>query len=578
MPILHPSIETSNNPDETPPWAVGTDARDEELAPKLDSQELETLRSYGHEQIFDDGAWLWRVGDRKVGCFIVLDGQLDIVARLNNQEHIIASHNQGGYGGEIVTMIGGGALVAGRSKGATRTIAVPHENVQRLIASEAELGSKILHSFILRRMRLIARSFGEVVLVGLKSDRKAANLRTFLSRNGVPHKFAQAETAADLTGLFEEYGVQSKAGPAVIADHAQFVDPSIRELAEGLGIASELDTETTYDLAVIGAGPSGLAAAVYGASEGLKTVVLESCAPGGQAGSSSRIENYPGFPTGISGQALTGRAFLQALKFGSTVAVARQVKSLECSDPFHKLTLDGGDEINARAVVLASGASYGQLDLEDLKLFEGPGIHYVASHIEGMVCRDKDVVVVGGGNSAGQAAMFLSRNARHVHILIRRESLVSSMSQYLIDRIERAANISVHAFSEVSGLDAGEQLQAITVTNNQTGESRRIDTEHLFLFIGAKPASGYAHDDLLRDDKGFIKTGPALSDNDLGHVNWSLDRSPLPLETSCARVFAVGDVRSGSVKRVASAVGEGSICIGYVHSVLNETGNSNGSK
>ncbi|HSF47023.1 MAG TPA: FAD-dependent oxidoreductase, partial [Burkholderiales bacterium] len=323
-----------------------------------------------------------------------------------------------------------------------------------------------------------------------------------------------------------------------------------------------------FDVAIVGAGPAGLAAAVYAASEGLSAVMIESCAVGGQAGTSSKIENYLGFPTGISGQALVGRAHIQAVKFGAEVAVAREVTRLHCGDPFHTLELDIAQRIRARSIVIASGAIYRQPPIEGLATFDGSGVHYGASYIEGQFCRGKDIAIVGGGNSAGQAAVYLSDHARKVSILVRGEGLAESMSNYLIRRIDRAENIELLPCTEVERIEGGERISALVIRDVRNGETRRLEASHLFIFIGAQPATRFAVDDLILDDKGFVKTGDALSVDELESAGWRLARRPYLLETSCPRVFAAGDVRAGSVKRVASAVGEGSICVQLIHQAL----------
>lgn len=565
-----PESKLQQSHSDTPPWAAGTEARHHELAPMLSEEEIDIVRDYGSERAFADGEFLWNVGDRDAGFFLVLDGELEIVSGAGSAEQVIISHDRGHYAGEIATMTGGGVRVAGRAKGPTQTIAVSRPELQRLIATEAELGEKILLSFILRRMRLVADRLGDVKLIGLQSDAATSRLRTFLSRNHVPHDVVAVATVAEAKAHAANCGAAVQQFPVVISNTRAFQNPSIRDLAEGLGLASQIEGGIEYDLAVVGAGPAGLAAAVYGASEGLSVLVLESCAPGGQAGSSSRIENYPGFPTGITGQALTGRVYLQAIKFGASIAVAREVRKLVCGTPFHTLQLDGDQYVRARTVILANGATYGRLPIDGLGEFEGRGVHYAASHIEGQVCSGKNVMIIGGGNSAGQAAVFLSSNANSVRVLIRGESLKTSMSEYLIRRIEKNQRITVMPRTEVLAIEGAKQVEQVKVRNNQTGASHNLPADHLFVFVGARPATGFADAALCLDEKGFIKTGNTLNTEELTTADWPLERRPMMLETSCPRIFAAGDVRAGSVKRVASAVGEGSICLQFVHAALQE--------
>ncbi|MEM8772538.1 MAG: FAD-dependent oxidoreductase [Pseudomonadota bacterium] len=555
---------------EAPPWAAGTENRDHELNPELSEAEIDVVRGYGEEKSFDDGAILWSVGQRDACYYLVLEGELEIVRQDALGEEVIVTHGRGHYGGEIVTMSGRGALVAGRAKGALRAIVVKPGQVRDLLALEAELGEKILLSFILRRMRMITQHFGDVYLVGSANEPKTAKLREFLSRNGVPHDVIDPHSE-DHRSAREKLEIDGATLPLVICGPQRLQAPTTKEVADCLGMSAELEDGAEFELAVVGAGPAGLAAAVYAASEGLSVVALEKCAVGGQAGSSSRIENYLGFPTGISGQALTGRGFLQAQKFGAEVAIAREAASFECGDAWHTIGLENGQRIRARAVVIATGAIYRQPNMEGLDRFEGSNVHYGASHIQAMLCRNKDVAIIGGGNSAGQAAIYLANRAKRVSILIRGESLAHSMSDYLIRRIDRTQNIDVLNHTEARSLHGGDcGMEHISIWNNQTDKTRNLDAEHLFIFIGARPASDFLSSQIALDEKGFIKTGADLCENTLAKFDWPLDRKPYLGETSCPRVFAVGDIRSGSVKRVASAVGEGSVCVQLVHKTLEE--------
>lgn len=541
-----------------------------ELNPRLDEDQIEVVRGYGEEAVFEDGAWLWRTGDREAGFFLVLDGQIEIVDTRADDEHVIITHGRGHYGGEVVTMTGRGAMVGGRAKGRVTVIATSATQLREMIALESGLGETVLLSFILRRMRMIAENQGDVTLFGVAAEAETGVLRSFLSRHGVPCRLADtgdAETADRLAEL--DLTVDDR--PVLSTGRGTLVRPTIRDLAEHLGIAAVIDSGSHYDVVIIGGGPAGLAAAVYGASEGLSALVIESIAPGGQAATSSRIENFFGFPTGISGQALTGRGFLQAHKFGAEIAPARSLEKIECGAP-HRLTLDGGDVVTAGAVVIASGAIYREPPIDDLDRFKGGGVHYGASHIEAQLCKEKDVAIVGGGNSAGQAAIFLAGHARCVRIMIRGDSLASSMSQYLIDRIDRTANIEVMPHTEIEEARGDGKLESLLLKNNRDDTTSEIQTSQLFIFIGAVPATDYTPPEVTLDDKGFVLTGPDLSDEALAEAGWSLKRRPTHLETSHPGIYAVGDVRSGSVKRVASAVGEGSVCIQFVHQVLAEPG------
>ncbi|MEM6464199.1 MAG: FAD-dependent oxidoreductase [Pseudomonadota bacterium] len=547
-----------------PPWVAGVESRMHELDPQLSEDQIDIVRGYGSEREFEDGDLLWRAGQRNAGFFVVLDGHVEIVDKTGDAEKVIISHGRGHYGGEIVTMAGRSALVSGRAKGRTRAIELSTSRLKDLLALEAELGEIILTSFILRRMRMIAENHGEVIVYGVEEEAGTARLRTFLSRQGIPHVLVDTPHTDRLP---RDLDCNDPKLPVVTIGGEVLARPKIRKVAETLGISADVDCSRSFDLAVVGGGPAGLAAAVYAASEGLSVIVIEALVPGGQAGTSSRIENYLGFPTGISGQGLAGRAYLQATKFGAEIAVAREVRKLECGDRI-AVHLDGGDFVSVGAVIIASGAVYREPPIKDLERFTGGGVHYGASYLEAQLCRGKDVAVVGGGNSAGQAAIYLSGFARSVKILIRGDSLQSSMSSYLIDRIERAENIDVLPHTEVRCAHGDVKLTALTLHNNRQGTDTEIDCAHLFIFIGAVPATGFLPDEIRLDDRGFVLTGDRLDAAALNDCGWKESRQPFHLETTCPGVFAVGDVRSGSVKRVASAVGEGSVCIQYVHQIL----------
>ena len=554
--------------DDVPPWAAGTQGREHELFPVLNQEEMDLLRPYGEERHYAQGTNVWSAGDISA-FFLVLEGAIEVIRSGVEQHQVIATHYPGQYLGEIYSMTGGRALVTGVALEPVRALFIDSENIRRVIATEADLGEKILLSFILRRMRMIANRLGNVSLIGNTETAETADLQRFLSRNGIPFEVLNPERDhSAIERRLANCDIQSNQWPQVVYNNKVLVQPSHREVAEQMGFTAQLDCGVTYDVAVIGSGPAGLAAAVYAASEGLSVVVLENCAPGGQAGSSSKIENYMGFPTGISGQALMGRAYLQAQKFGAQIALARELLSLECGDPLHKLRIDGGDILYARAVVIASGAIYRQPAIDGLDQFGG--VHYGASHVEGELCRGQDVAIIGGGNSAGQAAVYLAKRARQVNILIRSASLVHSMSDYLIQRIDRLPNVHLLPHTEVKKINGDQAMQSLSIVNNQSGETSELAASHLFIFIGAQPGTGFASDELALDSKGFVLTGNALDQDHLKSSGWDLDRSPYPLETSCSRVFAVGDVRSGSIKRVASAVGEGSVCVQFVHRAISD--------
>ena len=416
-----------------------------------------------------------------------------------------------------------------------------------------------MRAFILRRVGFIRHAHGGVILIGPGHLGDTLRLQRFMTRNGYPHRLLDTEDHPDAGGFFDCFDLRPDQLPVVILPgHQLLKNPSTLDLANGLGLTETLDPDHVYDVAVVGAGPAGLAAAVYAASEGLSTIVLESVAPGGQAGTSSKIENYLGFPTGISGQALAGRAQAQAQKFGARLALARAVTGLDCAAHPYRLTLDGAS-VQARAIVVASGARYRRLDLENFARYEGQGIHYAATAMEARLCAGEQVVVVGGGNSAGQAAMYLSRTVDHVHIVVRGPGLSATMSDYLVQRIETSPKITVHPFTEVTALAGDDYLRAVTLTDRRSGEARTLPIANLFLMIGAAPNTDWLAGCLTLDPQGFVPTG------------LDSDGKPLasPYATALPGVFAVGDVRAGSVKRVASSVGEGSVVVQAIHRFLN---------
>ncbi len=418
---------------------------------------------------------------------------------------------------------------------------------------------------MLRRVYLIANSVGDAILIGSNHSSDSLRLRAFLSRNGHPHTYVDVERDPDVQEMLDHFHIQVSDIPVLICRGELVLrNPTNAEAADCFGLNAGIDDDAVSDLIVIGAGPSGLAAAVYGASEGLKVLVIESNAPGGQAGSSSRIENYLGFPTGISGQSLANRAFIQAEKFGARIAIARSATALQCARPPYTVELDDGGSVKARSIIVASGAQYRRLDLPNLAQFEGLGVYYGATPVESQLCQDEEVVVVGGGNSAGQAALYLAGFAKHVHLSVRGPGLGETMSRYLIARIEACENITVKTWNTVGALEGNGHLERVTCVSTKDGTSVTHPVKHLFLMTGADPNTAWLGGCLALDEKHFIKTGP-----DLG-PDWRWRRPPFLLETSRPGVFAVGDVRAGSVKRVASAVGEGSMAVQFVHKVLAE--------
>jgi thioredoxin reductase (NADPH) len=452
-----------------------------------------------------------------------------------------------------------------------KVIELNRQNMMALIQSDAEIGEILIRAFILRRTELLAAGVGDVVLIGSIHSPGTLRIKEFLIRNGHPYSYIDLERDPDVQNLLDSFHINSSEIPVMICQ-GKFVlkNPSNQEIANCLGFNDSIDHTHMRDVVIIGAGPSGLAAAVYGASEGLDVLVLETGSPGGQAGSSSRIENYLGFPTGISGQELAARAYNQAQKFGAQMLISKGTRIL-CNHNPYIVESENGTRIPARTIIIATGAEYRRPpQLKNLSQFEGAGIYYGATFMESQLCTGEEVIVVGGGNSAGQAAVFLARTTKRVHLLVRSEGLVKSMSRYLIRRIEETPNIILHHYTEIIELLGDNHLRSVRLQNNKTGSIEEHNISHVFLMTGANPNTSWLGGCVLMDNKAFIKTGSDLSVEDRNAAGWPLARPPYLLETSLPGVFAVGDVRGGSIKRVASAVGEGSIAISFVHQVLQE--------
>jgi thioredoxin reductase (NADPH) len=437
-----------------------------------------------------------------------------------------------------------------------------------LVQTDAELGQILMRAFILRRVELIAAGVGDIVLVGSTYSASTLRIKEFLMRNGQPYSYMDLERNQDVQNLLDSFQISAGEIPVLIC-RGQIVlrNPSNQEIADCLGFNESIDQTHVRDLIIIGAGPSGLAAAVYGASEGLDVMVLETSSPGGQAGSSSRIENYLGFPTGISGQDLAGRAYVQAQKFGTDILIAKATR-LICDSKPYIVDLVSGARIPARTIVIATGAEYRRPPCKNLSRFEGAGVYYGATFVEAQLCDGEEVIVVGGGNSAGQAAVFLAETTKRVHMLVRSAGLAESMSRYLIRRIEETATILLRPYTEIVGIEGGDHLEFVRWHNNQTRQTEEHKIRQIFVMAGGDPNTGWLDGCVALDNKGFIKTGLDLSPDNLNSARWPLTRQPYLLETSLPGVFAVGDVRGGSIKRVASAVGEGSTAISFVHSSM----------
>jgi thioredoxin reductase (NADPH) len=471
------------------------------------------------------------------------------------------------YSGDVDLLSGRPVAGRGRARGSTRVLEVVSERFRALIAADAGLGETLLRAFLMRRIALMAAGLGRVQLIGSRFSAGTLALQEFLTRNAVPYSFVDVEKDADVQATLDGFGVAVDDVPVVICGGTRVMKrPTIEEVADCLGL-NAVHEDVVRDVVVVGAGPAGLASAVYAASEGLDALVLEASAPGGQAGSSTRIENYLGFPSGISGQLLASRALVQAQKFGAELAVARTAARLDCGRRPYRIGLDG-TSVSAKTVIVATGVQYRKPDIPDLARFIGAGVYFGATPLEGSLCADEEVVVVGGGNSAGQAAVYLSGVARRVTMLVRGAGLKETMSRYLVRRIEGTSNIRLLARTRVTAL-AGEGHLGRVTWEGPDGPATS-DIRHVFLMTGADPNTAWLESCVVLDAKGFVKTGPDLDAAELKAARWPLVRPPMLFETSLPGVFAVGDVRASSVKRVAAAVGEGSVCIQLVHKVLAE--------
>ena len=540
------------------------------MFPQLNAVQVARLSAHGRKLAIKKGDVLVEPGDRG-RMFVVLSGSIEVVQPTVSGETLVTVHTAGRFSGDVGTLGGIGGVVRLRVREDGEVLAIEEAQLRTIVQTDAELSELFMRAFILRRVNLITTQSSDVILLGSTHSAGTLRLQQFLTRNTYPFVNLDVDADPSVRELLERFHVKLEDIPVVVCRGSLVLkNPSNEEVASYLGMNQPIDDERIRDVIVVGAGPAGLAAGVYAASEGLDALVLETGTPGGQAGSSSKIENYLGFPTGISGLALASRALLQAQKFGAEIRTAYSALRLNCDARPYAIEMANGHLVRARTVVIATGADYRQLDLKNAPRFLGTGIYYAATATEARRCGNLEVIVVGGGNSAGQAAIFLAGSCRMVHLLVRSQGLADSMSQYLIRRIEDTPNIILQVRTEITSLDGQEQLARVTWRSAPDNVSETREIGHVFLMTGAQPCTRWLNSCIALNEKGFVRTGSDLRSEELSAAQWRNGRQPQFFEGSVPGIFAVGDVRYGSVKRVAAAVGEGSACIQQVHRVLHE--------
>ena len=542
------------------------------LFPALREDQIETLSRYGQTRETTAGQVLFRAGDTQNDFFVVLGGEVEVVDDFGGEVRTMGVFRAGSFLGDLHMLTGQGVPLSAVVREGGELLAIPRVQLTEVVTEESDLSDIILKTFLARRSYLMRTGVG-LRIVGSRHSEDATRLREFAARNRLPHVWIELEDDPKGETLLERFGVKLSETPVTIWQGKDVLkNPTNAELARDIGLKVDAPWELIYDLVVVGAGPAGFGASVYGASEGLSTLALESVALGGQAGTSSRIENYLGFPAGLSGFELASRALAQADKFGARTAVPEEAVGLRREDGHYRIELFEGGQVIARSVIAASGARYRRLDVPRLERFEGVSVHYAATEAEAHRCEGEEAVVVGGGNSAGQAAVYLAGRTRRVYLLIRGGDLGKGMSRYLVDRVTEAENVELLSNTEIRELLGEDRLDGVVVENNRSGARRTLGARGLFVFIGAKANTGWLHGAVELDKRGFVLTGRALDGSALEEDAWrGLSREPYPLETSLPGVFAAGDVRGGSIKRVASAVGEGAMAVSLVHQYLADT-------
>ncbi len=534
---------------------------------RLTGAEIDALRPYGETRAHAAGDVIFRENEVGVDTCVVLSGQLNVYLIDRGEERRVGWLEPGQFSGDASLIMGQPALVTARMEAEGELLHISHDALRRVLVENSALSDALVKTFIARRVWARAQGRASVVLVGRALDREAFALRELLTRHDVPHLWAEADKDPQAAAIIERLGLSMDDTPFLVAgSRAALIRPSVEAVSRELGLDLVPDGAAA-DIVVVGAGPAGLAASVYAASEGLSVVTLDSVGPGGQAGASSKIENYLGFPTGLSGRELAERARLQAQKFGARIASPAAAESLEREGDHYRINLRDGRSLEARAVVVATGAEYRRLPLDKLADYEGRGVYYGATAMEAQICAGASIAIVGAGNSAGQGAAYLSRYAKDVHVLYRRADIRDTMSEYLVRRLMETPNVHLHPQTEVAALSGDEsRLRSLTVLKN--GEETPLDASFLFMFVGAAPCTDWLPPLVARDERGFLKTGGELANLELVRAGWPLERMPTLYETAFPRVYAVGDVRAGSVKRVASGVGEGSVVVQFVHQAI----------
>jgi thioredoxin reductase (NADPH) len=557
--------------DDRRPLLPSSASREALMFPTLTGAQIERIAAHGVIRSVSRGDILVEAADPVVPFFVVKSGEIEIIRPSSLGDTLVAVHGPGKFTGEINLILGRRSLTRARVSEPGELVQLTHEQLLGLVQTDADIGEIVMRAYIYRRVELAAQGIGDVVLIGSVHTPATLRIKEFLTRNSHPFRYIDLEHDADVQALLDRFHIATNEVPVLICrGDVVLRNPSSQQIADCLGFNASIDQTHVRDVVIVGAGPAGLAAAVYAASEGLNALVIESDSPGGQAGSSSKIENYLGFPTGISGQELATRAYTQAQKFGAEVMIARGATGLACQRKPYNVTMDMGSGVPARTVIIASGAQYRKPALPNLSQFEGVGVYYSATFMESQLCGGEEVIVVGGGNSAGQAAVFLAPSAKRVYMFVRSSGLAESMSRYLVRRIEETPAIVLKTCTEIVALEGSDHLERVRVRDNRTGAESEQGIRHVFLMTGAVPNTVWLAGCVALDANGFIKTGPDISKDELEAAGWPLGRPPYLLETSLPGVFAVGDVRGGNIKRVASAVGEGSIAVAFVHRVLAE--------